>query len=326
MLTLATREGTRIRRPMTGPKVWDRATFDDAPYMITVEPHQAQACLRIHAELRRRGKRIDTVEAADFNDPALAEVADAISKHLHSGAGFIVLRGLPFDGWTDEEASMLYWGLGTYLGRPLPQNRAGERVYLVQDTGATLMEARGSKTNLGMIYHTDSASAFVGSRPDILALMCLRKAVSGGESLMVSGHTAYNILLATRPDLVEVLYGEFLFDRSKDTAEGEDPVSRGSVFTDTDEGVHIRYNRLHIELGHHLSGSPLAALQREALDAFDAILNDPANAIDFTMEPGDVFFADNNAMLHNRNAFTDATEVDNRRCLVRLWLATATAE
>jgi alpha-ketoglutarate-dependent taurine dioxygenase len=310
--------------PMTGPTVWDRATFDDVSYTITVEPHQARACLHIVSELRRRGKRIGTVEPDDFIHPALAELADAIGKQVHSVAGFVLLRGLPLQGWTDEEASMLYWGLGTYLGRPLPQNQAGERVYLVQDTGATLMEARGSKTNLGMIYHTDSASAFVGSRPDILALMCLRKAVSGGESLMVSGHTAYNTLLASRPDLVEVLYGEFLFDRSKETAEGEDPVSRGSVFTDTGDGVAIRYNRLHIELGHHLSGHPLTARQREALDAFDAILNDPANAIEFTMEPGDVFFADNHAMLHNRNAFTDATEVEERRCLVRLWLATGT--
>jgi alpha-ketoglutarate-dependent taurine dioxygenase len=322
MRTLKTGQQTSTRRPMTGSKLWDRATADDAYYAITVEPHQAEACLRIRADLRRRGKRIDTVEAADFVHPALAEMADAISKHVHSVAGFAVLRGLPFDGWTDEEASMLYWGLGTYLGRPLQQNRAGERVYLVQDTGATLMEARGSKTNLAMIYHTDSAAAFVGSRPDILALMCLRKAMSGGESLIVSGHTAYNILLATRPDLVEVLYGKFLFDRSKDTGEGEDPLSHGSVFTDTEQGVHIRYNRLHIELGHHLSDNPLTALQREALDALDAILNDPANAIDFTLEPGDVFFADNRTMLHNRKAFEDATEVENRRCLVRLWLAT----
>ena len=139
------------------------------------------------------------------------------------------------------------------------------------------MEARGSKTNLGMIYHTDSAAAFVGSRPDILALMCLRKAVAGGESLMVSGHTAYNVLLAARPDLVEVLYGDFLFDRSKETADGEDPVSHGSVFTDTDEGVAIRYNRLHIELGHHLSGNPLTAVQREALDTCLLYTSDAAD-------------------------------------------------
>jgi alpha-ketoglutarate-dependent taurine dioxygenase len=321
MQTSATQQETSSRRPMTGPKVWDRATLDAESYMLTVEPHQAEACLRIRDDLRRRGKQIDSVEPADFTDSALAQMADAISRRVHSGAGFFVLRGLPLQGWTDEEASMLYWGLGTHLGRPLQQNRDGDRVYLVQDTGATLMEARGSKTNLAMIFHTDSAAAFVGSRPDILGLMCLRKAVSGGESLMISGHAAYNILLSTRPDLVDELYREFLFDRSKDTQEGEDPISTGPVFTDTADGVRIRYNRLAIELGHHLSGNPLTERQREALDAFDAILNDPANAIEFTMEPGDVLFADNNSLLHNRRGFDDAPEVENRRCLVRLWLA-----
>jgi hypothetical protein len=58
-----------------------------------------------------------------------------------------VLRGLPLQGWTDEEASMLYWGLGTYLAGPQPQNIQGDRVYLVEDTGQTVREARGSKTN-----------------------------------------------------------------------------------------------------------------------------------------------------------------------------------
>lgn len=95
---------------------------------------------------------------------------------------------------------MLYWRLGRYLVERQPQNRQGDRVYLVTDTGKSLLEARGSKTNTGMIFHTDSSSAFAGSRPDILALLCLRKAVSGGESLMVSGHTAYNALLERSPN------------------------------------------------------------------------------------------------------------------------------
>ena len=49
-----------------------------------------------------------------------------------------------------------------------------------------------------MIFHTDSAPAYAGSRPDVLGLLCLRKAVSGGESLVISGHNAYNALLETR--------------------------------------------------------------------------------------------------------------------------------
>lgn len=61
--------------------------------------------------------------------------------------------------------------------------------------------------------------------------------------------------------------------------------------------------------------------QRQALDALDRALNDPANHVEFTLDPGDVFFADNHATLHNRRAFVDSPQVGERRCLVRLWLA-----
>ena len=216
---------------------------------------------------------------------------------------------------------MLYWGLGTYLGAPQPQNRQGDRVYLVQDTGKSVAEARGSKTNSELIFHTDSASGYVGSQIDVLALLCLRKALSGGESLMVSAHTAYNAMLETEPELVEELYGPFCFDRSRETEPGEDPVSVGAVFADTEDGVRVRYNRAYIELGHLRAGRPLTERQREALNAFDGILNDPANYVQFTLDPGDAFFADEHVTLHNRLRFVDAPEVANRRCLVRLWLA-----
>jgi alpha-ketoglutarate-dependent taurine dioxygenase len=315
-----TRE-VETRKPITGATVWTASTLRVDDYVVTVQPERAAACLALRDELRRNGRRLPTVETTDFQAPGLAELGAGIRYRIESGPGFCVLRGLPLDGWTDEEASMLYWGLGTYLGGPLPQNREGDRVYLVQDTGMTVAEARGSKTNSELIFHTDSSCAFAGSRPDVLGLLCLRKAVSGGESVMVSGHTAYNKLLETRPDLVDVLYEEsFLFDRSHESRPGEDPVSVGAIFTDTEDGVHVRHNRLYIELGHFRTNTPLTDLQREALDAFDAILNDPSNYVEFTMDPGDVFFADNHAALHNRRAFVDAEEVADRRCLVRLWL------
>ncbi|WP_172830561.1 TauD/TfdA family dioxygenase [Mycobacterium asiaticum] len=309
------------RRQIAGPTVWDRDSLDAWDYMMAVNPRQAAACLRIRDGLRRRGRRLDTIEASDFQEPELAEIARGIRQCLQRGPGFCVLRGLPLQGWTDEEASMLYWGLGTYLGAPQPQNRHGDRVYLVHDTGQSVAEARGSKTNSELIFHTDSACAYAGSRPDVLGLLCLRKAVSGGESVMVSGHTVYNALLETNPDLVQELYGQFCFDRSQETEPGEDPFTMGSVFTDTSDGVKLRYNRLHIELGHYRSGNPLSDRQRQALDALDRALNDTANYVEFTLDAGDVLFADNHTTLHNRRAFVDATDVAARRCLVRLWLA-----
>ncbi|OBK09988.1 TauD/TfdA family dioxygenase [Mycobacterium asiaticum] len=309
------------RHEITGPTVWDRDSLHAWDYMMAVNPRQVAACLRIREGLRRRGRRLETIEASDFQEPELAEIAHGIRHCLRRGPGFCVLRGLPLQDWTDEEASMLYWGLGTHLGSPQPQNRDGDRVYLVQDTGQSVAEARGSKTNSELIFHTDSACAYAGSRPDILGLLCLRKAVSGGESVMVSGHTAYNVLLESNPELVEELYGQFCFDRTHETQPGEDPITFGSVFTDTQDGVQLRYNRLHIELGHYRGGRTLTDRQRRALDALDRVLNDPANYVEFTLDAGDVIFADNHATLHNRRGFVDAQDPAERRCLVRLWLA-----
>lgn len=317
-----TTQPAALRTPITGPTVWNRDSLRTADYVLTVTPEQAAACLRLRDDLRSRGRHLPSVVSSDFAMAELAELGHGILQRIRFGPGFCVLRGLPLDGWTDDEASMLYWGLGTYLGGPLPQNRNGDRVYLVQDTGMTVAETRGSKTNSELIFHTDSSCAFAGSRPDVLGLLCLRKAVSGGESLMASGHTVYNTLLETDPEAVEELYQPtFLFDRSHETVEGEDPVSIGSIFTDTEDGgVQVRYNRLYLELGHYRSGQPLTDRQRRALDAFDRVITDPANQVEFTLHPGDVFFADNHAALHNRKAFVDAEEVSERRCLVRLWL------
>ena len=308
------------RRPITGPTVWDRDSLQAEDYVLAVEPAQADACLRLRDDLRRAGRTIATVEPADFQVPELAELGRAVRRRILAGPGFGVLSGLPLAGWTDEEASMLYWGLGTYLGTPQPQNLFGDRVYLVADTGKAITEARGSKTNSELIFHTDGASGYLNSRVDVLGLLCLRKAVSGGESRMISSHTAYNRLLEKHPDLVEILYEPFCFDRSRETAPGGDPISVGSVFTDTPDGVRVRYNRAYIELGHMRAERPLTDRQRDALTTFDNVLNDPSLSVEFTLEPGDVFLASDHATMHNRRAFVDAENVADRRALVRLWL------
>ena len=40
----------------------------------------------------------------------------------------VLLRGLPVGDWGDEDASLVFWGLGLHLGRPGAQNPQGERL------------------------------------------------------------------------------------------------------------------------------------------------------------------------------------------------------
>jgi alpha-ketoglutarate-dependent taurine dioxygenase len=50
------------------------------------------------------------------------------------------------------------------------------------------------------------------------------------------------------------------------------------------------------------------------------VLNEPALRVEFALEQGDLFFVNNRWILHNRTAFEDHPEAEQRRHLVRLWL------
>ena len=59
---------------------------------------------------------------------------------------------------------------------------------------------------------------------------------------------------------------------------------------------------------------------RAALDAFEAILNEPSMWKDFFFEPGQIQLLDNRRCGHCRTGFEDHPEPERRRRLVRLWV------
>ena len=54
-------------------------------------------------------------------------------------------------------------------------------------------------------------------------------------------------------------------------------------------------------------------MEIEALDLFDSVMHDPAMRIDMMLEPGDLQFANNYAVLHSRTDFVDHTDPARRR-------------
>jgi hypothetical protein len=60
-----------------------------------------------------------------------------------------------------------------------------------------------------------------------------------------------------------------------------------------------------------------------ACDVFDSILADPDLRLDMLLEPGDIQFANNYAVLHSRTGFEDHEDPAQRRKLLRLWLKMA---
>ena len=99
--------------------------------------------------------------------------------------------------------------------------------------------------------------------------------------------------------------------------------SLSPIFSFNQGKLSCRYLRQYIELGHEICGLPLSTVEKEALDLFDALANDPELHFGMQLQPGDMQFVYNHAQLHDRTAFVDWPEPDKKRHLLRLWLSVA---
>jgi alpha-ketoglutarate-dependent taurine dioxygenase len=299
-----------LRPPTTDSRAWRADTLDDSPSWYLPLPACFQAALAETpadppALVLPTGRRAECTAAVA---PARAA--------LQRGRGFVVIEA----GETEQRLRPLYWLVGQALGNPVPQNVQGTLLYDVRDTGQDVYSgARFSVTSAESTFHTDGS--FCDAVPEIVGLLCLRGARSGGVNHLVSGHAVHRRLVAEHAAILPILQAPFHVDRRGGVRPGEAPTARFPVLHADAERLTYRYLRHWIEAGHTKAGEPLTAAQREALDVLDGVLGDPALRAEFVLKPGDMLFISNRWILHNRTGFEDYPEPERRRHLVRLWLA-----
>ena len=112
------------------------------------------------------------------------------------------------------------------------------------------------------------------------------------------------------------------FSRNGEEAADEAPWYATPICSVEDGRVFCKWNRNRIENAQKLDGVPrLTALQREAMEYFDAVLRRPENMFCMYLAPGDLQILCNQTMLHSRTNFEDHADADKKRTLYRLWLA-----
>jgi len=312
--------------PFEGRGAWRRADFPDPEAWTYRLPPAVLAELdRAMRHIRAERREIPTLTMADFPAPSFTSGAAALRTELESGRGFVVIRGLPIDSYSDEEAATVYWGIATYLASPIPQNVKEERLFSVRDEGYDFQRDYGaagvriSRTSSAIDFHTDSSAAYAGYTPDIVSLLALRTAKAGGTTGIVSAQTVHNILREERPDCLQRLYAPYYFDRRAELRPGESPTLLAPVFACGDS-LSIRYFRFNVARGHETAGAPLTPPDSDALDFLESVCRREELAVRFPMERGDMQFVNNRFVLHSRTAFEDHAEPDRRRNFLRLWM------
>ena len=291
-----------------------RQTEDWIYHLSSSEIREIDAALR-HA--KSRGLSGIQVARQDFPLPTFAATIDRITDELANGRGFILIRGFPAQDYSKEDAGTIFWGLGTHIGRPWPQNAQGDVLGDVRDTGRSILDhtVRGYQTRVALPFHTDGS--------DLVGLLCLRSAKSGGLSSIVSSVACHNELARTRPDLLARHYEPFCYDWRGEQEPGTKPYYAAPTFTLHQGRLFNRYIRGYIDSAQRIAEVPrLTAFEREALDALDALTVNEEFRFDMELRVGDMQFINNYVIFHSRTDYVDHDEDDKKRHLKRLWLAT----
>jgi hypothetical protein len=176
------------------------------------------------------------------------------------------------------------------------------------------------------IYQTHARQTFHTDSSDIVGLVCLQQARSGGDSALVSSNTIYNEMRRDHPELAAALFDSIATDRRGEIASGQKPFFEIPVFTWHAGMISTIYQRQYIDSAQRFDDAMrLTPLHIEALDCFDALANDTRLNFLMRLEPGDMQFVHNHTLLHDRTAFEDWDEPERKRHLLRLWLSSPEA-
>ena len=253
-----------------------------------------------------------------FPLPTLGPRLKAIERELIDGRGFVLIRGLPRERWSNDEMSMAYWGIGAHLGKPWPQNAKGHVLGDVTDHGKPVGDptSRGNEVGqVGLDFHCDGS--------DLVGLMCLQTGVSGGLSAVCNSVALHNRLVRERPDLAAELYKPQPFDYRGEQAPGKPGWYLMPVFTQHGGRLFTRLIRPYILASQRHPDAPrLTDAAREALTWMQEHAEGGDYSVIMDFRPGDIQFINNFHVLHGRTAYEDDRAAGKVRHLKRLWLET----
>ena len=300
--------------PVSSPAAWRRQDLAGASWRTSLSEGEVAEVRQAVAAWQAAARPLATMTRDDFPLPTLAPRLGQWRTEVAGGRGFQVISGVPVEAWSVDEAAAFFWGLGQHLGRPGAQNRKGDLLGHVRDTGADKADryVRQYMTTQDIPFHCDAA--------DMVGLLCLRKAKSGGVSRIASSVSVYNELLRQRPDLAPRLFEPFMLD-TRDEAEANGikalpiPPCRhaGGVLRTFWHSEYFRTSQRH-------EGIRLTEAEHELLDLYDAIAASPEFHVDMELEPGDVQLLSNHTVIHARTDYEDHPEPDRKRHLLRLWI------
>lgn len=306
-----------LNKPVDEPSAWYRDEIErNRSWVYEFSEQDIDQLEEGLAQLKSAGLEPGSFRRDDFPVAALDRIMPDFMRELEFGHGCVLLRGLPVERYDIETLKLIYWGFGAYVGEVISQNTKGDLLGYVTDLGNDYSRnnVRGHTTSARIRPHTDSC--------DVVALLCVRAAKTGGESAFCSSMTIYNEVLKNHPEFLDALYRGFYIDLAgKGTTNdpNETTPHRIPVFSYYDGRLSCRFNSKQIVEGAPKAGITLTQLELDAVKYIEELAN--RDDILFTMDfrPGDIQLLNNHCIMHSRTQYEDFSEPERKRLLFRQW-------
>jgi len=253
---------------------------------------------------------------------------EGLSEELEFGKGLAMIRNMPVNDprLSEDDLALMYLGVSVHIGHVVMQSSSGLRSVSrgyglplgrvqAEMTGET--PKGGKQTNNHFRLHTD--------RCDVISLMSLRAAPTGGASRVCSAPAVYNAILERAPELARVLTEPI--DR---IWEGDKGYFRLPVVGLTPSGQFTtQISPSYVENAQFLDASTGARkASKEQIAALDAIEEIGMElGAEFVMQPGMLYFLNNHQVYHGRGNWsvtedeTSGAWGSSGRLLFRTWIS-----
>jgi|AGTN01.1.fsa_nt_gi Taurine catabolism dioxygenase TauD, TfdA family. len=233
------------------------------------------------------GVSTESIERAQFNHPAINKFAADLFHDLQEGRGFACVKALPSDRYSHHDMGRIFWGLGTHMGNAVSQSVLGDRLGSIKNESDKDPDARAYRHKRELIMHTDAS--------EIIGMLSLVKAMSGGYSQAASSLAVHNAIFEEKPEHLKALYEGFYYSRHGEQAPGESPNTphKVPIFSQKDGKVSCRYLRAYMLSAARDMGVELPQSFLDALNYFDRTAARPDIMFEYMMEPGEMTFMNN---------------------------------
>lgn len=310
----------QVDAPIPGGWHGSELAADPGSWRVPLPGEVADDLLRVAADLGSAGISADPREPRPEVSASTSDLVAGLYRRLAAWPGVVVLTGFPVTGPL-ELTEAAYLLLGKLLGQPTVQMLDGSPLARVEaaKVEAVAPGGTGLVKPMKLSFHIDRCT-------DLIGLLCVRSALAGGASRLVSSRAIHNVLLARYPEVLAALYGPIpvhvpeMRGSDGDTPSGWCEVA---MFSQVNGHFAAYCSRRLAEAAQELPDAPPLPRQAAvALDAIDEVTEEPGMALEHVLQPGDLLLFNNLAVLHGRTEYREEA-AGQGRLLLRSHLAFA---